>query len=368
MKIALVVHDFSRAVGHGRYAVELAQHFSAEHEVHIFANRIDAEALGGAHGHYVPAIRSNALASVLTFPVPATLRIGRDWDIVHAQGVTCGRFNVITAHICQAGWARAQQGAQVARTWRQRVFETVVTRLENVTYRRSQKARVIAISRRLRAELAEFYGRTAAVDVIHHGVDTEHFSPVTESGRQALRDDLGLPRSANVALFVGDLRKGAAVALDVIARTPDVHFVAVSRSDIAPYVARAEELGVSARVAFHPAVATIHRYYQAADFLLFPTPYDAFGMVISEAMACGIPVITPVQAGAAELLAHGESGFVVERADDVEAMAAHATRLASDATLRYTMGRAARATAERHTWAEVARATMAIYERAEPLR
>ena len=57
-----------------------------------------------------------------------------------------------------------------------------------------------------------------------------------------------------------------------------------------------------------PATHTVERYYAAADVFVFPTPYDAFGMVLTEAMACGLPVITTTAAGAAELVAHGQIG------------------------------------------------------------
>lgn len=368
MKIAFVVHDFSRGVGHGRYTVELAKRFSRDHEVHVFANTIDPADAGSLHVHPVPAIRANALTTVLSFPIPATLRVGRGWDIVHAQGVTSARFNVITAHICNAGWARAQRASNVARTWRQRAFERVVTTVERAVYQRSPGAEVIAISNQLKRELAEYYGRRDGVVVIHHGVDTALFSPPTEAGRIAFRRELALPQDVVVALFIGDLRKGGASALDATARAPGVHLVLVSRSDPAPYVDRARILGISDRVAFRPAVATVEKYYQAADVFLFPTPYDAFGMVISEAMACGKPVITSRQAGASELIDHGTSGFVVDRFDDAQTIALYLARLAADGALRSEMGRAARLAAEQHTWDDVAAQTMRVYERASPLR
>ena len=50
---------------------------------------------------------------------------------------------------------------------------------------------------------------------------------------------------------------------------------------------------------------------------MLPTPYDAFGMVITEAMACGLPVITTPFAGAAELLADGVHGRLVNSPTDI---------------------------------------------------
>jgi glycosyltransferase involved in cell wall biosynthesis len=194
------------------------------------------------------------------------------------------------------------------------------------------------------------------------------FSPRPPDARVALRRELALPADGLIALFVGDLRKGGAVALEVLSRVGGIHLVMVSRSDPAPYVAHASSLAVSERVSFHPSVREIQRYYAAADFFLFPSPYDAFGMVVSEAMASALPVITSRQAGASELIRHGHDGFVVEEAIDVDAFATHLRRLASDRGLRAAVGLAARTTAERHTWDDVARETMRIYERASARR
>jgi UDP-glucose:(heptosyl)LPS alpha-1,3-glucosyltransferase len=364
VRIALVVHDFSRRLGHGRYTVELAERFRRDHEVHVFANTVDSADTGSLTVHRVPAIRANALTTILSFPIPATARVGRDWDVIHAQGLTSLRFNVVTAHICNAAWARAQRTSTVARTWRQRAFEKVVTSLEGAMYRRSTNAEVIAISSQLKSELAHYYARHDDVSVIHHGVDSAHFQPHGPNGAPRSRRELMLDDDGLLTLFVGDLRKGGAVALDILSRVPAIRLVMVSGSDPEPYRARAALLGVSDRVTFRAAVRDLTPYYGAADIFLFPSPYDAFGMVALEAMASGLPVITSRQAGVSELIRDGDDGFVVASATDGETFATRVTRLCQDRHAREAMGRAARKTAEAHSWDSVARETMKVYERA----
>jgi UDP-glucose:(heptosyl)LPS alpha-1,3-glucosyltransferase len=343
--------------------VELAERFSRDHEVHVFANTIDAADTGSLTVHQVPAIRANALTTILSFPLPATARIGDRWDVIHAQGLTSVRFNVVTAHICNAAWARAQRASTVARTWRQRTFERIVTSLEGSMYRYSRNAEVIAISSQLRSELAHYYGRRDRVSVIHHGVDAEFFRPTSATSTAAIRRDLSLDDGL-IALFVGDLRKGGAVALDVLARVPGIRLVMVSGSDPEPYRARAAAVGVTDRVTFRTAVRDLRPYYGAADIFLFPSPYDAFGMVALEAMASGLPVITSRQAGVSELIRDGGDGLVVASATDVEGFASRMARLCQDRYARAGMGQAARKTAEAHSWDSVARETMKVYERA----
>ena len=368
MRIAFVVHDFTVGLGHGRYTFELARRFSREHDVHVFSNTADTAGAENVRFHHIPAVRSNALATIGSFLLPATARVGANWDIIHAQGACCLRFDVITAHICNAGWAEAQRSSRLARTWRQAVFERIVTPLEHMTYRAYPGAEVIAISDQVRRELAHYYGRADPVTVIHHGVDTAAFAPVSPSARTVIRGELGIGETAVVALFVGDLRKGAEVALEALAQTSGVDLVLVSRSDPQPYAARAAALGITDRVSFHPGTSAIARYYAAADIFLFPSPYDAFGMVVSEAMASGMAVITTSRAGASELIRDGHSGFVVDSASDPAPIAAHVARLAADRTLRASVGAAARAAVIDQTWDHVARRTMEVYERAHGSR
>ncbi len=365
MRIALVVHEYGRTFGHSRYVVELAERFRAEHEVHVFANRVDAGDTAGLHLHHVPAVRQSALSTILTFAPVATAMVGSGFDVVHAQGLSTLRCNVVTAHLCLAAWFAARREEAIGDDWKQRVFEGVVTPLERSFYRATRDAWTIAISDATRNDLARHYGRSEQVEVIHHGVDLETFSPATRAAHRAeARRELGLADGQFAALYVGDLRRGAPTALETVARTPGARLVLVSRSDPAPYRAHADTLGLGTRAIFRPATDRIERAYAAADAFLFPTPYDAFGMVIVEAMACGLPVITTRRAGAAELVKDGESGFLVDTPQDVAGLARHLRSIVADETTRHRVGTVARQRMERQSWDDVARRTMGVYERA----
>ncbi len=66
--------------------------------------------------------------------------------------------------------------------------------------------------------------------------------------------------------------------------------------------------------------ATLVEHYHSADVLIFPTLCDGFGMVVTEAFAHGLPVITTRRAGAADLVNHGHNGLII-RAGDTSAIA-----------------------------------------------
>jgi glycosyltransferase involved in cell wall biosynthesis len=79
-------------------------------------------------------------------------------------------------------------------------------------------------------------------------------------------------------------------------------------------------------------------FYALADALIFPTHSDTWGLVVNEAMSCGLPVITTGIAGCvADLLQDGWNGFVVAPRDPSHLAAAMA-RLAGDSALRTEMG------------------------------
>ena len=360
LKIAFVVHDYTRVLGHSRYVAELAERFAREHEVHVFANRFEGLP-DGIVPHRVPAIRASALATIFSFVVPASVMVGRSFDIVHAQGLTVFNPDVVTAHISNARWLegrRLLEGGGLS--WREKLFAALVVPAE----RRAlcdDRATAIAISSALRDDLAA-YGRAARTVVIPHGVDQAQFNPsVRQRHRSDVRRELGVPDDAPLFLYVGDLRKGMEPAIRALPGAPGAWLVGVSRTAAAPYREVAASCGVAERVAFQPATASIERFYGAADALVLPTPYDAFGMVITEAMACALPVITTPLAGASELLVDGVHGILVASPTDVGALGQAMRTLASDPSRRAAMGTAAAELMREHTWDRVADRTLSVY-------
>jgi glycosyltransferase involved in cell wall biosynthesis len=97
------------------------------------------------------------------------------------------------------------------------------------------------------------------------------------------------------------------------------------------------------------------RLYAASDVFVFPTLGDPFGMVVLEAMACGLPVIATTAAGEiAERVAEGVNGFLVAPASS-DQLLERMTVLAGDEDLREAMGAASVRKAARQSpdaWAD----------------
>jgi UDP-glucose:(heptosyl)LPS alpha-1,3-glucosyltransferase len=341
MKIAYLVHDYHRCGGHSRYVAELAERFSKEHEVHVFANTFWTTSNSRVIFHKVPAWRPNALALIFSFAFSASRQLDDSFDIIHDQGLCAFRKNVITAHICNKAWSQARFCAP----WKERLFNFFISRLERWQYCGS-KARIVAVSQRVSRDLLRCYGVKSHIDVIHHGVDADAFHAGPCEG------------CVKTFLFVGDFRKGVKTCIRALSKLPSGTLRCIGSSSPGPYMAFARELGVADRVEFFGQTRDIASQYRCADALLLPTPYDAFGMVVLEAMASGLPVIVSREAGAAELITHGENGLLLDHKDELPDLM---RQLQNDPALAAKLSARGRDTALAHSWDEVARETLAVY-------
>lgn len=362
LKIALVVHDYHRGGGHSRYVAELATRFSKDHEVHVFANRIVDDGTPGIHLHRVPAWRANAFTTVLSFAVPVSFQVGGGFDIVHSQGF-CGLVgNVFTGHMVNKAWDVALRKFGGGASTREAVFNTVTGALEHALYRFARNSQVIAVSERVRQDLIEYYHCPSPIHVIYHGTDLEVFSPrATEGWRVEARRQFGVPENETIFLYVGNLRKGARLCMQALAHLERGVLLCVSSTDARPYRDFAVECGVTDRVYFAPHTSHVERAYAAGDALLLPTPYDPFAMVVSEAMACGVPVVVSREAGVAELIRPKENGLLLDDVTSHVELARHMRSIADDPSWAAALGRAGRATVEKLTWDAVADRTLDVY-------
>ena len=118
----------------------------------------------------------------------------------------------------------------------------------------------------------------------------------------------------------------------------------------------AERAGLADRVFFHGPLdqARVAALMAECDLLLHPSRAESYGMVLAEAAACGLPVLSFCIGAAPQLIRHGENGLLVQ-AEDWEAFGVHLQRLLSEPALCATLARAARIPVRRwnETFAEV---------------
>ncbi|UBF28984.1 glycosyltransferase family 4 protein [Kovacikia minuta CCNUW1] len=95
----------------------------------------------------------------------------------------------------------------------------------------------------------------------------------------------------------------------------------------------------------------LYKLYHQADVLVFPTLCDGFGMVVTEAFAQGLPVITTDRAGAADLVRHGDNGLIIP-AGDADALADALVWCLSHRQELKAMRQAALETAAKWQWSD----------------
>jgi UDP-glucose:(heptosyl)LPS alpha-1,3-glucosyltransferase len=195
-------------------------------------------------------------------------------------------------------------------------YHHYVCRVEKALFADPSLKAVICNSRMVQQEIHTLFNvPLAKLPVIYNGVDTALFHPDSQSYRQRIRQQYGIPLQAPVLLYVGSgfARKGVARALNAIALYPEVHLLIVGDDKHQPrYITQAHALKISARCHFTGAQAEVLPFYGAADAFILPTLYDPFPNVCLEALACGLPVLTSIQCGAAELIEPGVNGWVCD--------------------------------------------------------
>jgi glycosyltransferase involved in cell wall biosynthesis len=190
-----------------------------------------------------------------------------------------------------------------------------------------------------------------------NGVDAELFSP--GPGGDELRRELGIADDALLVAFVATLDrahhfKRLDVAIDALARVDgkaSPHLLVAGGGELLDgFRARARAAGVAERVHFLGAVphSELPRLLRAADlFLLSTEPPESFGIVVAEAMACGLPAIATDYPGVRAVVDDGETGVLVPPGDPGATAAAIERLIAAGREGRERMGAAGRAKAER---------------------
>uniref|UniRef100_B8HLI9 Glycosyl transferase group 1 n=1 Tax=Cyanothece sp. (strain PCC 7425 / ATCC 29141) TaxID=395961 RepID=B8HLI9_CYAP4 len=357
MKLCIVTPTIIKGDGQGLVNYEIVwEVIRRGHQVTLLAKQVDSDF------HHHPQI------TLIVFPIEKVptqliqdmlfawltgqwLRKNRhQFDLIQVCGaVTSVPADVNIAHFVHSGWLNSP--AHISRQGRgiYHRYQWLYTSMNAYWEKRAyQQARMtIAVSAKIRQELIEIGVPPDRIQVIHNGVDLDKFSPGTGD-----RQTFNLPANVTLALFVGAIRtnrKNLDTVLRALVNVPELHLAVAGATHQSPYPNLAIQLGLQERVHFLGFQRDIAGLMRAVDFFVFPSRYEPFGLVVLEAMAAGLPVVTSASAGGSEIVTP-ECGRVLPDPEDVEALAQALRILTVDQQLRQAMGEAACRVAQKHSW------------------
>ena len=211
----------------------------------------------------------------------------------------------------------------------------------------------VAMSRLIQDEMRAAGVPPERIHLLPHGVDVERFRPADPAEKQALRARLALPDGV-LAVYSGRLLRGKGLetlvdAMASPALPESLQLVLLGSGegqlDVEPELRRrVSDRGLGARVRFAGRVDDVSEYLRAADLFVFPSLFEALGIALVEAAACGLPAVASRTGGIVDVVEDGGSGRLVAPGSAAD-LAGALAELARDPGRRAAMGRAARAVA-----------------------
>lgn len=376
MRIGLVVEQFDpRRGGLEQWSAQFAGELGARgHEVHVVSGRF------GEQTERMPIVahRLDGVRSRIGFAEAAERALCQlDLDVVHDTGAGwyCdvfqphwGSWSALNEQklLMLPRWARPWKRMMIRWLPRYRRFRRLMAR----QYRNDGRL-VMALSRRVAGDFQRFHGvMPENIRLVYNGVDTDRFTPENRIlWRTEVRRRLGVDERTTLLLIVAhNFRlKGVPTLLKAVRRLASrgrpVHLAVVGGKRAGPAARVPERRGPREPVTFVGAVDDAAPYYAAADLYVHPTFYDTFSLVVLEALASGLPVVTSRFNGAVELFRDGLQGVLLADPADEDELAARLEPLFEPAA-RERMGRAARRLAEQHTFRQNVDNVLAVYEEA----
>jgi UDP-glucose:(heptosyl)LPS alpha-1,3-glucosyltransferase len=329
MRVALVHLRHGRTGGTERHLNQIAAHLAERGDEVTIVCRSHEEA---PH----PNVRFTVLRSAAPGAAWRMWAFARDverhiaassYDVVYALGRTwthdairlgggCHRTYLELAHAAtQASWER----------WigRGRLKQRVALALEARGLAPGAYRRVVVNSEMVKNDVMRRHAVPAEkIEVIYNGVDLERFHPRRHRAQAAdLRRACGLGADDFVVLFLGSgyARKGLGPLLPAFAamsaRSERARLLVVGYDSAQrAFERQAAHLGIAAKTRFIGGRRDAEACYAAADLYVLPSLYDPFANSTLEALASGLPVITTTTNGGHEVVAHRQTGSVVEAA------------------------------------------------------
>lgn len=313
-------------------------------QTHLVAHRVapDLASLPGVHVHRVPRPLGSHLLGFPLLERVAAHRAGAGSglgrliprrDVASGPLVTLangGNFpgRAIWLHYVHAAYRpeiagrRLRRGVEAAARWKALRDERSVA---------SHAAVVIANSALTARHAVKLLGAgPARVHTVYYGADPERFRPPSAEERRRARAALGLDDGAPALAFVGalgDRRKGFDTLFDAFARLAGdpswnaTLLVVGAGGELEEWKRRAEGARMGGRIRFLGFRDDVREVLFAADGVVSPTRYEAYGLAVQEAICTGLPAIVSRAAGVAERIPPPLDALLLDDPEDAGELA-----------------------------------------------
>jgi UDP-glucose:(heptosyl)LPS alpha-1,3-glucosyltransferase len=326
LSIAFVLRRFSTNGGTEKYVTDLSRFLRDQgHDIHLYTLAVE-DGLRTERDmtfHRVLALPRGGALRAITLVLGAMMVPLDRFDVVQGFGRTTHH------HVYRAGGGvhRAAIDA-MANGWFGRLLNALSIKewykcyLDRAAFRNAKV--VICNSEMAARQAGGWYGMTPnKIRVVRNGVDCDRFRRDPEL-REEARMRWGVPDGGRVALFLGNgfRRKGLAAAVKAfhkVASESDRFVVVGGRDSYAARILRPLQHLLGHQMVVVGSTHEPELEFVGADATIMPTLYDSAANTTIESMACGVPVVTTVRDGNAELIA--DKRLVVRDPRDVEEIA-----------------------------------------------
>ncbi len=252
---------------------------------------------------------------------------------------------------------------------------------EKIKYTLGKMNKIVALTPSVTSCCHELDVPASKIVEIPNAIRPERFGNHADDTHDNIRDELGMRPDELLILSVGRYhrKKGYEYIPDAARRLNDeglrfrwllvgsgleVISELAKRAGVEPYVICRDKIGVASSALAGGEVAvpddTLIRLYRQVNIFVMPSLLETFGMVLLEAMAAGVPVVSTTAPGCRDVVQDGVTGLLVAPGSS-EKLADAIKRLCKNAELRSSLVAEARAQLERFSWDTVVRQYEKLY-------
>jgi len=376
MKIKLVTPYFGRYGGQERVTYELFLYLKDKYQVQVLTQKVDPTVIKKYRKFiikvpYFPSAPQffNDIIHMIFFTYHSKKWKG---SLIHFNG--CNAFvdhHINTIHFCHSAWLHFLPDIRepILKKLYHIVYSYLNAKLERFIMKRLTKT-VVAVSEKVKRELIEYVGiQEDRIKVVYNGVDIQVFHPIPGNKKEEdyLKTLYPYKKGDFILFFAGDMGR-AVKGVDTILKMAEI----LDNPNIVILLAGSKKGNIflkklktmkNSRIFFLGYRKDLDSIMRNADVFVFPARYEPFSLVILEAMASGLPVITsePEICGAAELIDNGINGFIMKDNTDPYELKEIVLNIFKNPSMKMKIGKNARKTALKYTWENMTKKYEKLY-------